>query len=615
MAYDKNRIQVKVPAVGSNSPAVFTYEDTVAASAIAVSDYFTDGRAMGMRVNDQLIYTKTSATQGVTTHAITALSSAGAATVSAPLAPGGTTIDNLTDTNLTAPATDDMLVLNGGVWENVPREPWYRVTAAETAAAVTPTDYSYPPLNVLRYGADPTGVADSAAAIQMAIDVAAIAANTSGVVGSEDVVFPYGTYGISSTLDWKQHSNLVGRGGANYSGSGKVPWIEWNGTAGLIMIQTEDVQGWHNYIKGLALKAGTAQPATHIDFRARPDFGTPGPIISLCQFTSTTEPSLIFNKGATNLTIRDSRWDACGSWGIKMTHPGTTSAQCQNMSIKGCTWANGAVTGTSGQGQGLIFFDWASLGGQGNISMCNISETHIEVNVALEEWLPLQGNATSAVIAVGHETGAGNPSSTNLLLNMSNCHIVAGGAVFSNGAVVKMSETTDAISFTGKNIKYGANNGSILLDNTTTPFDRVDSDGFMTVKDFSFGIPQASDGYSSASYHSGKVKFDKLYLPEILTANLAAAAAAMDGVVAIVDTGDTYPHLVVYGEGVRRYASEPHSVTGTELADISHAVNLNAYPGKMAWSTTDSIPLYKANGSANGVWKKYSDNTTAYTPV
>lgn len=42
-------------------------------------------------------------------------------------------------------------------------------TSLEVAAGVTPTNYFYPPGNVMRYGADPTGVADSTTAITNAI--------------------------------------------------------------------------------------------------------------------------------------------------------------------------------------------------------------------------------------------------------------------------------------------------------------------------------------------------------------------------------------------------------------------------------------------------------------
>lgn len=61
-------------------------------------------------------------------------------------------------------------------------------TAAEIAAAVTPTNTGYLPGNVLRYGADPTGASDSTTAI--------INAHKLGIV----VTYPQGTYTISNNI-------------------------------------------------------------------------------------------------------------------------------------------------------------------------------------------------------------------------------------------------------------------------------------------------------------------------------------------------------------------------------------------------------------------------------
>src|SRR2546421_597070 len=47
----------------------------------------------------------------------------------------------------------------------------YPRTTAEIAAAVTPSDYTYPPYDLRRYGADATGVAASDAALTSAIAV------------------------------------------------------------------------------------------------------------------------------------------------------------------------------------------------------------------------------------------------------------------------------------------------------------------------------------------------------------------------------------------------------------------------------------------------------------
>lgn len=69
------------------------------------------------------------------------------------------------------------------------------------------------PFNVLDYGADPTGVADSASAIQAAID--AVAAGVGGAVGAT-VYFPTGTYLISQTINIPNRVALVGNG--DYAG-------------------------------------------------------------------------------------------------------------------------------------------------------------------------------------------------------------------------------------------------------------------------------------------------------------------------------------------------------------------------------------------------------------
>jgi hypothetical protein len=79
----------------------------------------------------------------------------------------------------------------GTQWQlvaTVGAQPGYQRTAAEIAAGVTPTNYVYPPGDARRYGADLTGVADSTAALQAAINSSAGAF----------VYLPNGTYKITS---------------------------------------------------------------------------------------------------------------------------------------------------------------------------------------------------------------------------------------------------------------------------------------------------------------------------------------------------------------------------------------------------------------------------------
>ena len=66
--------------------------------------------------------------------------------------------------------------------------PCYTRAAAETTAGVTPTNLSYPPGDIRRYGADSSGSADSPVALQNALNVA------------QAVYFPAGLYSISAAL-------------------------------------------------------------------------------------------------------------------------------------------------------------------------------------------------------------------------------------------------------------------------------------------------------------------------------------------------------------------------------------------------------------------------------
>jgi hypothetical protein len=76
-------------------------------------------------------------------------------------------------------------------------------TAAELAADITPTDYAYPPGDVRRYGADATGVSDSYAAFQSALDIGGT------------VTVPDGHYKISATLTPSATSSVIGSCAAN----------------------------------------------------------------------------------------------------------------------------------------------------------------------------------------------------------------------------------------------------------------------------------------------------------------------------------------------------------------------------------------------------------------
>lgn len=92
----------------------------------------------------------------------------------------------------------------------------YDQTEPEIAASITPTNSENVTLNVLRYGADPTGVADSWAAFMAAVAVAEKVIDEdslNNLMGGAQIDIPEGFYKISAPIVWtKRGLNFVGRG-------------------------------------------------------------------------------------------------------------------------------------------------------------------------------------------------------------------------------------------------------------------------------------------------------------------------------------------------------------------------------------------------------------------
>lgn len=70
-----------VPSMGGHQ-GFWAYKSTDVHTDVDATDYFSDGYALGMKVNDVVIVTKTSATIGATLHVVTAVTVDGAATIS-----------------------------------------------------------------------------------------------------------------------------------------------------------------------------------------------------------------------------------------------------------------------------------------------------------------------------------------------------------------------------------------------------------------------------------------------------------------------------------------------------------------------------------------------------
>lgn len=80
MSYVSAQLNVAVPQIGA-APAIWTYYGTDIHTDVDASDFFSDGAAKGMKVNDIVFVTKTTATIGVTVHTVTVVTAGGAATI------------------------------------------------------------------------------------------------------------------------------------------------------------------------------------------------------------------------------------------------------------------------------------------------------------------------------------------------------------------------------------------------------------------------------------------------------------------------------------------------------------------------------------------------------
>ena len=82
MAYaTTNPPVLSVAPLGGHS-GIWLYKHTDVHTDVDATDYFSNGDALGMQVNDLVFVIKTTATVGATVHVVTAVTAGGAATIS-----------------------------------------------------------------------------------------------------------------------------------------------------------------------------------------------------------------------------------------------------------------------------------------------------------------------------------------------------------------------------------------------------------------------------------------------------------------------------------------------------------------------------------------------------
>jgi hypothetical protein len=145
---------------------------------------------------------------------------------------GGNTIANGTIDNLS------------GIGDPFGQPTFYAQTAIEIAVGVTPTNYTFPPYDIRRYGGDPTGAAASDTALTNAIKVCS---NPGGTI-----IAPAGTYtfALQIVLDNLVSVTIRGDGSALSSAGTKFTYTgtasPWISSAGAAEIVFDSIQLTHN---------------------------------------------------------------------------------------------------------------------------------------------------------------------------------------------------------------------------------------------------------------------------------------------------------------------------------------------------------------------------------
>lgn len=85
MAYATTNPPVVMAGAVAAGPTWWAYTSEDVHTDVDATGYFTNGSALGMKVNDLVVVTKTTATVGATLHTVTAVTAGGAATVSAAI--------------------------------------------------------------------------------------------------------------------------------------------------------------------------------------------------------------------------------------------------------------------------------------------------------------------------------------------------------------------------------------------------------------------------------------------------------------------------------------------------------------------------------------------------
>jgi hypothetical protein len=346
-------------------------------------------------------------------------------------------------------------------------------------------------VNVLDFGADPTGVADSTSAIQAAVN-----SITNGTV-----YFPNGTFKITSTInidaDTQYSLNLLGNGLASkilYDGTtSTIPMVYYQGGSNSAFPTIEGLQFFNNYHTGdttlngiVGLRIGKKDAAA-----LNGDNGTCNVTIRKCQFQYFQIPIEIYSE-SDQITIEDNYLFVFTEYGILCTVVGPLSVSGNaNSAVR--VW-NNHIIGPQ-QDSIAVRFSGSAVSARGNVIQSAQRFNGIRLVgchgfVVTDNYFEGGAGTTSnyVVLCEGSYAGyigemeMGGFAAANLISIDANSHDINIGNNFHASSAgtptsfIDINATATGINILGK--QYS--NGALTNDIVGLPSFKIDGDGNTT---------------------------------------------------------------------------------------------------------------------------------------
>lgn len=464
-------------------------------------------------------------------------------------------------------------------------------------------------LDVYMFGCYMDGSTDDSGNLQKAENY--IGSLDDGTTGNRVLRFGPGVMALESGITWK---------GGWWEGEGSTSGtrVIWNGTAGVTAITRQNaIIGGLSFasIKGINFRKGSAKPGTWLDCTSAEFVDALFNLEDVHFYGATSD--MIKLKGWLNLYWRKVRFDEFTGYALST---GTTTL-ASGPQYLGVFHIDDFTADSKGACAGVFEIDNSTLNGS-NLGPIHISNCRIELNDA-----PMTGN--KGIITLKQTNTS--PSARAIGLHLDNFTVQIVGAAQGTGDSLIYRETTDtagneSIMFTNvrqegldsivggtwptywPTIPLVVNYGQLAINTHFSSYDR-----YTTITDQIFNLVTDRDSELGYRLRRGTESFDRLYINAKAEMYFGDGTAAAD---ALFFRNAAGVMRVGGGGSVSGNVQTAPSATSTELNDVTDAINTVAkFNGKQVWNSTLGIPLYAAGSTAGSVWKKFSDDTTANTPV